>query len=883
MAPRATAANGAGDHGGSNGVVVAGPPVANGNGKHRATAGRRVKVNPSDKYWTPVDEKEAAAAVEDGGEDGRRPLLFRTFKVEAILLLPYRLLTLIRLVAIILFFIWRIRHPYADAMWLWWISMVGDLWFGLSWLLNQVAKLNPIKRVPDLALLKQQFDLPDGNSNLPRLDVFINTVDPINEPMIYTMNSILSILAADYPVDRHATYLSDDGGSIIHYEGLLETAKFAELWVPFCRKHCIEPRAPESYFSVKNRPYTGNAPDEFIDDQSIVSREYDEFKVRLDALFTKIPQRSDAYDHAEDQEGAKATWMADGTQWPGTWFEPTEQHKKGQHAGIVKVMLNQPSNEPEVGLPANADYPLDFSGVDVRLPMLVYISREKSPKYDHQKKAGAMNVQLRVSALLTNAPFIINFDGDHYVNNSQAFRAAMCFMLDRRDGDNTAFVQFPQRFDDVDPTDRYCNHNRIFFDATLLGLNGLQGPSYVGTGCMFRRIALYGADPPRLRPNDDKIVGNSNKFGNSVPFINSIPSAANQEWSMTSPPALDESVMSELASVMKCAYEDGTEWGKEVGWVYDIATEDVVTGFRVHRTGWRSMYCRMEPDAFRGTAPINLTERLYQILRWSGGSLDMCVSHYPLFASRRLQFMQRIAYTNMTAYPTSSIFLLFYFLFPIIWIFRGEFYIQKPFPTYVLYLVILIAMTELIGMVEIKWAGLTLLDLIRNEQFYIIGATAVYPLAVWHIVLKLILRGKGVSFKLTAKQATSATTEKFAELYEVQWAPLLIPTIVVIAVNVGAIGTAIGRAVVGGWSALQMVGASLGLVFNVWVLLLIYPFALGIMGRWSKRPYILFIFFVVAFILVAVVYVAIHALRTGVFRFHSGQSGGVSFPTSWGF
>ena len=41
-----------------------------------------------------------------------------------------------------------------------------------------------------------------------------------------------------------------------------------------------------------------------------MSREYDEFKVRLDALFTKIPERSDAY-NAEVKEGAKATWMAD--------------------------------------------------------------------------------------------------------------------------------------------------------------------------------------------------------------------------------------------------------------------------------------------------------------------------------------------------------------------------------------------------------------------------------------------------------------------------------------------------------------------------------------------------------------------------------------------
>ena len=51
-----------------------------------------------------------------------------------------------------------------------------------------------------------------------------------------------------------------------------------------------------------------------------------------------------------------------------------------------------------------------------------------------------MKVQLHVSALLSNAPFIINFDCDHYINNSGAFRAALCFMLDRRHGDDTTFV-----------------------------------------------------------------------------------------------------------------------------------------------------------------------------------------------------------------------------------------------------------------------------------------------------------------------------------------------------------------------------------------------------------------------------------------------------------
>ncbi|XP_047079501.1 probable mixed-linked glucan synthase 9 [Lolium rigidum] len=828
-----------------------------------------VVVSAKDRYWVPSDEKEILARQDCAA--GTPPLLYRTFRVKGFLINLYRLLTLIRVVLVILFFTWRMDHQDSDSMWLWWISVVGDLWFGVTWLLNQVTKLKPRKCAPKLSKLREQFDLSDGISDLPILDVFINTVDPVDEPMIYTMNSILSILATDYPAEKYATYFSDDGGSLVHYEGLLETAKFAALWVPFCRKHCVEPRAPESYFGRNVQPYTGNAAGDFLDDHRRIRAEYDEFKACLDGLSTVIEERSNARNSANTKQGhVNATWMTDGTQWQGTWIEPAKGHKKGHHPAILQVMLNQPSNDPQLGKPASSDHPLDFSAVDVRLPTLVYIAREKRPGYDHQKKAGAMNVQLRVSALLSNAPFIINFDGDHYINNSQAFRAAMCFMLDPRDGDDTAFVQFPQRFDDVDPTDRYCNHNRMFFDATLLGLNGLQGPSFVGTGCMFRRVALYGADPPKWRPDDAKakVLQRPNIFGKSTAFINSMPAAGNQERSIASPATLQETAATsaELADVMTCAYEDCTEWGNDVGWVYNIATEDVVTGFRLHRNGWRSTYYAMEPDAFRGTAPINLTERLYQILRWSGGSLEMFFSRFcPLLAGRRLRPMQRIAYINMTTYPVSTFFLVMYYLFPVLWLVHGQFYIQRPFQTFALFVAVIIATVELIGMVEIRWAGLTLLDCIRNEQFYIIGTTGVYPMALLHILLRS-LGLKGVSFKLTAKKLTGGKRERLAELYDVQWVPLLAPTVVVIAVNVAAIGAAAGKAIAGRWSAAQVAGASTGLVFNVWMLLLLYPFALGIMGRWSKRPYILFALLAAAVAAVASVYAA---LAGSVLYFHS--------------
>jgi len=59
--------------------------------------------------------------------------------------------------------------------------------------------------------------------------------------------------------------------------------------------------------------------------------------------------------------------------------------------GKMQVLLNHPSHSRQLGPPASADNPLDFSMVDVRLPMLVYVSREKRPGFNHEKKAGAMN------------------------------------------------------------------------------------------------------------------------------------------------------------------------------------------------------------------------------------------------------------------------------------------------------------------------------------------------------------------------------------------------------------------------------------------------------------------------------------------------------------
>lgn len=136
--------------------------------------------------------------------------------------------------------------------------------------------------------------------------------------------------------------------------------------------------------------------------------------------------------------------MQDGTPWPG--------NNTKDHPGMIQVFLGHSGG-------------LDAEGNE--LPRLVYVSREKRPGFQHHKKAGAMNaLQIRVSGVLTNAPFMLNLDCDHYINNSKAAREAMCFLMDPQLGKKVCYVQFPQRFDGIDRHDRYANRNTVFFDVS---------------------------------------------------------------------------------------------------------------------------------------------------------------------------------------------------------------------------------------------------------------------------------------------------------------------------------------------------------------------------------------------------------------------------------
>ncbi|KAK6934939.1 hypothetical protein RJ641_035094 [Dillenia turbinata] len=873
-----------------------------------------------------------------------RPLT-RKLKIPSAVISPYRFLIVIRMFILCLFLAWRIRHPNTEAYWLWGMSVVCEIWFAFSWLLDQLPKLCPVDRSTNLNVLQEKFETPStrnptGKSDLPGIDVFVSTADPEKEPPLVTANTILSILAVDYPVEKLSCYVSDDGGALLTFEAMAEAASFANLWVPFCRKHSIEPRNPETYFNLKRDPYKDKVRPDFVKDRRRVKREYDEFKVRINGLPDSIRRRSDAFNAREEIKALKqqrenniddqvlepvkvpkATWMADGMHWPGTWNVPGPGHSRGDHDGIIQVMLNPPSDEPLHGVEPEGNS-IDLTEVDIRLPLLVYVSREKRPGYDHNKKAGAMNALVRASAILSNGPFILNLDCDHYIYNSQALREGMCFMMDRG-GDRICYVQFPQRFEGIDPSDRYANHNFVFFDINMRALDGLQGPVYVGTGCLFRRIAIYGFEPPSskeyhpsccsccfarrkkaemvasapeenrslsLQDTDNEGMNQSllpKKFGNSSFLVDSIPVAEFQGRPLADHPSvkhgrppgaltisrelLDASTVAEAVSVISCWYEDKTEWGQRIGWIYGSVTEDVLTGYRMHNRGWKSIYCVTKRDAFRGSAPINLTDRLHQVLRWATGSVEIFFSrNNPILASCKMKILQRIAYLNVGIYPFTSIFLIVYCFLPALSLFSGQFIVQSLNVAFLTYLLGITLTLCMLAVLEIKWSGIGLEEWWRNEQFWLIGGTSAHLAAVLQGLLK-VLAGIEISFTLTSKSAADDENDEFADLYIIKWTSLMIPPITIMIVNLIAIAFGVSRTIyspIPQWN--RLIG---GVFFSFWVLAHLYPFAKGLMGRRGRTPTIVFVWSGLIAIIISLLWVVI-ANPSGNFDI----GGGFAFP-----
>ncbi|RDX76242.1 Cellulose synthase A catalytic subunit 7 [UDP-forming], partial [Mucuna pruriens] len=788
-------------------------------------------------------ETDASVDPEKAKKEEARQPLSRKVAIPSGKLSPYRMMVVARLLLLLLFFQYRIFHPVPDAIGLWFISVTCEIWLGLSWLIDQLPKWFPIDRETYLDRLSIRFEPENKPNMLSPIDIFVTTVDPIKEPPLVTANTVLSILALDYPADKISCYVSDDGASMLTFEALQETAEFARKWVPFCKKFSVEPRAPEKYFSEKIDFLKDKLQSTYVKERRTMKREYEEFKVRINALVAKSMR--------VPPEG----WtMKDETPWPG--------NNPKDHPSMIQVLL-----------PRNGGN---------ELPCLVYTSREKRPAFQHHSKAGAINALLRVSAVLSNAPFVLNLDCNHYVNNSKAVREAMCFFMDIQLGSGIGFVQFPLRFDSLDRNDRYANKNTVLFDIHLRCLDGIQGPVYVGSACIFRRKALTGFDSPKAskRPrmvqvhskqdengeeasiteatDEDKDLlksqmNDESKFGNSTLIMNS----SLTEEGGVDPSSSQEALLKEAIHVMGSRYEDRTLWGYEVGLSYGSIAADTLTSLNMHCRGWRSVYCMPKRDPFRGTAPINLTDRLNQVLRWAVGSLQILFSrHCPLFYGLnggRLKGLQRVAYINSTVYPFSSIPLLIYTIIPAICLLTDKFITPSVGTIASLIFIALFISIFASAILELRWSGVSLEEWWRNQQFWVIGSVSANLFAVGQGIMGALPLGRvNTNFSIVSKAPDDL---EFRELYAIRWTALLIPPTTVIIINLIGIVAGFTDAVNSGEHSW---GALLGkLFFSLWVIVHLYPFLKGLMGRQNRTPTLIVIWSVLLASIFSLVWVRI--------------------------
>lgn len=78
-------------------------------------------------------------------DEARQPLS-RKIPIPSSQINPYRMIIIIRLVVLGFFFHYRVMHPVKDAYALWVISVICEVWFALSWILDQFPKWLPIGR-----------------------------------------------------------------------------------------------------------------------------------------------------------------------------------------------------------------------------------------------------------------------------------------------------------------------------------------------------------------------------------------------------------------------------------------------------------------------------------------------------------------------------------------------------------------------------------------------------------------------------------------------------------------------------------------------------------------------------------------------------------------
>ncbi|CAL5055624.1 unnamed protein product [Urochloa decumbens] len=355
-------------------------------------------------------------------ESSGRPPLFATEKPARVVAHAYRLFASTIFAGLLLIWVYRATHlppRSSGARWWGWLGLsAAELWFGFYWVLTLSVRWSPVYRRAFPDRLTRRYK----EEELPGVDIFVCTADPTLEPPMLVISTVLSVMAYDYPPEKLNIYLSDDAGSVTTLYALYEASEFAKHWIPFCKKYEVEPRSPAAYFVRADSPPDPCDPKEWC----ALKEMHKDLIDRVNSVVNsgKIPKTPECK-------------VRGFTQW-------NEDTSYTDHPSIVQILID-----------GNKRKAADINGN--ALPTLVYMAREKRLQEHHHFKAGSLNALIRVSSVISNSPIIMNVDCDMYSNNSGSIRDALCFFLDEEQGQDIAFVQYPQNFENVAHDDIYGN------------------------------------------------------------------------------------------------------------------------------------------------------------------------------------------------------------------------------------------------------------------------------------------------------------------------------------------------------------------------------------------------------------------------------------------
>lgn len=668
----------------------------------------------------------------------------------------------------------------------WLLALLCETCFTFTWVLTVSTKWNPVEYKTYPERLSQKIQ------ELPPVDIFVTTADPVLEPPILTVNTVISLLAVDYPADKLACYVSDDGCSPTTYYSLVEASKFAKLWAPFCKKHNIQTRAPFRYFSSE-------VP---LNNSSEFQQEYNKMKDEYEELASKI---NDA-----DKKSIERNPSGD--------FAAFSNIEGKNHPTIVKVVWE------------------NKAGISDELPHLIYISREKRPKHPHHYKAGAMNVLTRVSGMMTNAPFMLNLDCDMFVNNPKIVCHAMCLLLGSRNEMESGFVQFPQYFYDGLKDDPYGNQFEVWHKYLGSGIVGIQGPFYQGAGCFHRRKVIYGSCPrdvgiqaKSLTPVHGDLTEKEQLkiFGNSKEFVRSAAHALQGKANRS--PNILPNLIEAAHQVAGCGYEYGTSWGQEVGWQYGSATEDILTGLKIHARGWRSVLCTPDPRAFLGCVPRVGPISMTQQKRWATGLLEILISERnPIIATltARLEFRQCLAYFCILIWALRSIPEICYAVLPAYCIITNSSFLPKAHEPAMYIHVALFLSYVIYSLLEYLETGLSIRAWWNNQMMARMNATNAWLFGVISVFLK-ILRISGTVFEVTQKDQSSNNGDDEGR-FTFDASPIFVPGTTILLLQLTAF--------VMGFGGMQLPSvddaSGMGeILCSVLVVMCFWPFVKGLFGK----------------------------------------------------